>query len=174
MKIEMLSPSELIPYKNNPRKNEQAVDKVATSISEFGFKQPIVVDKDNIIVVGHTRWKAALKLGLKEVPVIRATDLTPAKLRAYRIADNKTNEFAEWDWEGLGIELDELNDLDIDLDWLEFDDSVKKPIKKTINTSQYNQNYILIVFSPDLFIEISGKLEELSNIEGVQIYQGVN
>jgi len=123
VKIEMLSPSELIPYKNNPRKNEQAIDKVATSISEFGFKQPIVVDKDNTIVVGHTRWKAALKLGLKEVPVIRATDLTPEQARSYRIADNKTNEFAEWDWEGLGLELDELKDLDIDLDWLEFDEN---------------------------------------------------
>jgi hypothetical protein len=140
MKIEMLSPSELIPYKNNPRKNEQAIDKVATSISEFGFKQPIVVDKDNTIVVGHTRWKAALKLGLKEVPVIRATDLTPEQARSYRIADNKTNEFAEWDWEGLGIELDELKDLDIDLDWLEFDEIYKPNYNPMIKEGLITEN----------------------------------
>ena len=120
MKIEMLNPSELIPYKNNPRKNENAIDKVATSISKYGFKQPIVIDKNNMIIVGHTRWKAALKMGLKEVPVLKADDLTPAQAKAYRIADNKTNEFAEWDWEGLDIELDELKELDLDIDWLEF------------------------------------------------------
>ena len=117
-KIIFKAPSELIPYKNNPRKNEDAIDKVATSISEFGFKQPIVVDKNNIIIVGHTRWKAALKLGLKEVPVIIADDLTPAQAKAYRIADNKTNEYSTWDYENLETELDELKDFDINLDWL--------------------------------------------------------
>jgi len=136
-KIIFKTPSELIPYKNNPRKNEDVINKIATSISEFGFKQPIVVDKNNIIIVGHTRWKAALKLGLKEVPVIIANDLTPAQAKAYRIADNKTNEFAEWDFGKLEIELDELKDLNVDMDWLDFDKSESKyiPIEK-----EYDEN----------------------------------
>ncbi len=123
MIIEMMKPSDLIPYKNNPRKNENAIDKVATSISEYGFKQPIVIDKNNVIIVGHTRWKAALKMGLEEVPVLKAEDLTPAQAKAYRIADNKTNEFADWDWEGLNLELDELKELDVDMDWLELSET---------------------------------------------------
>ena len=121
MIIEMRPPSELIPYKNNPRKNEDAIDKVATSISEFGFKQPIVIDKNNVICVGHTRWKAALKMGLKEVPTVKADDLTPAQIKAYRIADNQTATFSDWDFELLELELDELKELDIDMEWLEFE-----------------------------------------------------
>ena len=88
--------------------NDQAVDAVATSIREFGFRQPIVVDADGVIVCGHTRWKAARKLGLEKVPVHVATDLSPEKIRAYRLADNATNDLAEWDYELLPIELGDL------------------------------------------------------------------
>ena len=89
--------SELIPYANNPRKNGPAVDKVAASIKEFGFKVPIIIGKDNVIVTGHTRLLAAQKLGLETVPCIIADDLTPAQIKAFRLADNKTAEFSEWD-----------------------------------------------------------------------------
>ena len=117
MKIIKIKPSELKPYINNPRKNDEAIAKVASSIEEFGFKQPIVVDKNNTIIVGHTRWKAALKLDLKEVPVLIAEDLTKAQAKAYRIADNKTNEFAEWDFPLLDVELEELKEMDFDYDF---------------------------------------------------------
>lgn len=92
MKIEMKSIDQIKPFENNPRKNDSAVEAVGRSIKEFGFKQPIVVDTENVIVVGHTRWKAAQKIGLAKVPVHVASDLTPEQARAYRIADNQTNE----------------------------------------------------------------------------------
>ncbi|MFN0604412.1 DNA modification methylase [Facklamia hominis] len=104
---------ELIPYINNPRKNDQAVDAVASSINNFGFKVPIVIDKYGEIVTGHTRLKAAKKLGLKEVPVIIADDLTENQVRAFRLADNKVAELAEWDEEILQAELD-LTDFDME------------------------------------------------------------
>ncbi len=120
MKIELRKTSEIIPYERNPRINDAAVDAVATSIREFGFRQPIVVDRDGVIIVGHTRWKAAQKLGLDKVPVHVATDLTPAQIKAYRIADNQTAQLAEWDFELLPIELTELQDLGFDLNLLGF------------------------------------------------------
>ncbi len=98
----------LIPYINNPRLNDNAVDKVASSIKNFGFKNPIIIDKDNEIIAGHTRLKAARKLGLDEVPTIKVEDLTDNQIKAFRIADNKTSEFAEWDWNVLEKELAEL------------------------------------------------------------------
>ena len=113
----------LIPYINNPRKNNAAVDKVAASIKEFGFKVPIIIDGDNVIVAGHTKLLAAKKLGLESVPCVIADDLTPAQIKAYRIADNKTAEFAEWDDELLKIELEALEGLDFDLDLTGFDRS---------------------------------------------------
>lgn len=103
--------SELIPYINNPRDNTQAIDKVASSIKNFGFKVPIIIDKDNEIVAGHTRLKAAEKLGIEEVPCIIANDLNEAQIKAFRIADNKTTEFAEWDMELLELELEGLEDM---------------------------------------------------------------
>lgn len=106
---------EIIPYTNNPRKNKEAVDKVAASIKEFGFQQPIVVDKDNVIIVGHTRLLAARKLKLKTVPVKVAEDLTEEQARAYRLADNKTNEFSLWDDDLLLPELDSIEDIDMSL-----------------------------------------------------------
>ena len=96
MKIELRPLAEIKPYEKNPRDNDAAVDAVAQSIRQFGFRQPIVVDEHGVIVCGHTRWKAAQKLGLEKVPVHVARDLTPEQIRAYRIADNKTNELAEW------------------------------------------------------------------------------
>ncbi|MCC6228463.1 MAG: ParB N-terminal domain-containing protein [Phycisphaerales bacterium] len=114
MNITLRPPGQLKPYANNPRNNDHAVHVVAASIREFGFRQPIVVDKDGVIVVGHTRWKAAMKLGLAEVPVHVASELTPEQARAYRLADNRTAELAEWDKDALRIEIGELQALDID------------------------------------------------------------
>jgi len=110
------------PYEANPRVNDQAVDAVAASLKEFGFRQPIVVDGDGVIIVGHTRWKAARKLGLAKVPVHVATDLSPEQIKAYRIADNQTASLAEWDFELLPIELKDLQGADYDLGLLGFDD----------------------------------------------------
>ena len=127
MEIIMQSVDALIPYENNPRKNEDAVDYVLKSIKEFGFKIPIVVDKNNVIVTGHTRLKAAIKLGLKEVPTIIADDLTEEQVNAYRLADNKVSEIAEWTYELLleeiqGLDVDDLKLFDINDGEIEFAD----------------------------------------------------
>ena len=114
MDIVNLKIKDLKPYEKNPRKNDGAVDYVANSIKEFGFKVPIVVDKDNVIVAGHTRYKAAKKLGLKEVPVIVANDLTEEQVKAFRLADNKVGEFADWDIDLLGEELSDILDIDME------------------------------------------------------------
>ena len=112
-KVTYMDTDSLIPYANNPRLNDNAVDAVAASIKEFGFKVPIVVDGENVIINGHTRLKAAHKLGLEQVPVIVADDLTPEQVKAFRLADNKTGELAEWDLDKLDIELGEIQDLDM-------------------------------------------------------------
>jgi DNA modification methylase len=121
MQIETWPIDRLIPYDKNPRLNDDAVDAVARSIQEFGFRQPIVVDEDGVIIIGHTRLKAAKKLGLAEVPVHVARGLSPEKIKALRIADNKTAEIAEWNLELLPIELAELQGMDFDLGLLGFD-----------------------------------------------------
>jgi len=121
MKIELRPISELKPYPNNPRINDDAVDTVAGSIKEFGFRQPIVVDTDGVIICGHTRFKAAQKLGLEKVPVHVATDLTADQIKAYRIADNKSSELADWNFDLLPIELGELQTAGFDLSLLGFD-----------------------------------------------------
>jgi DNA modification methylase len=112
--LEWRAPTALTPYAQNPRDNDSAVAAVAASIEAFGFRQPIVVDGEGVIVVGHTRWKAAQRLGLAQVPVHIATDLTPDQARAYRIADNKSNELASWNLEVLA---GELQDLSAEVDW---------------------------------------------------------
>lgn len=114
MKIKNMKVNDLIPYENNPRNNEGAIEYVANSIKQFGFKVPIVIDKDNVIVAGHTRWLAAQALGMDEVPVVVAYDLSPAQVKAFRLADNKVAEMAHWDFAKLDVELDGI-DMDIDM-----------------------------------------------------------
>ena len=116
MNIENVSINDIVPYENNPRKNDKAVDVVAKSIQEFGFLVPIILDDKNVIVAGHTRVKAALKLGISEVPVIYTEGLTDQQIKAFRIMDNKSSEYAQWDEEKLKIELKELKNLGVDLD----------------------------------------------------------
>jgi DNA modification methylase len=121
MHIELRPIDEVTPYPGNPRRNDAAVDAVARSLKEFGFRQPVVVDKDSVVVVGHTRLKAARRLGLTHVPVHVANDLTPAQARAYRLADNQTAGIAEWDEDLLAVELAGLKKADVDLALLGFD-----------------------------------------------------
>lgn len=125
MEIVMRKTDELIPYVNNARKNDHAVDAVASSIKNYGFKQPIVIDAQGEVVAGHTRLKAAKKLGLKEVPVIVADDLTPAQVKAYRIADNRVGELAEWDMELLQLEMADIEGF-TGFEDLELTDKVEK------------------------------------------------
>ncbi|MCL2645417.1 MAG: DNA modification methylase [Phycisphaerales bacterium] len=128
MNIELREIDTIHPYPGNPRQNDEAVDAVAASLKEFGFRQPIVVDAEGVIVVGHTRYKAAQKLGLTQVPVHVAADLTLAQAKAYRIADNATNEIAEWNYELLPIELTALKDMNFELGLLGFDQEELKRI----------------------------------------------
>jgi DNA modification methylase len=129
MKIQKIAIDKVIPYERNPRKNEAAVAKVADSLNEFGWKQAIVVDSEMIIIAGHTRLLAAKQLGMKEVPILIADDLTPAQVKAYRLADNRTHEESEWDKAALAIELGELGDLDYDLRYTGFDPEEIKGLK---------------------------------------------
>lgn len=125
---------EITPYENNPRNNDSAVDAVAASIREFGWQQPIVVDKDGVIIAGHTRYKAARKLGLAEVPVVVADNLTEEQIKAYRLADNKSGELAEWDFAALEEELAAISEIDMSVFGFDarispedFDDSFSLP-----------------------------------------------
>lgn len=121
MKIETWAIERVTPYARNPRKNEEAVAVVAASLQEFGWQQPLVVDADGVLLVGHTRLKAAQRLGWAEVPVQVARDLTPQQAKAYRIMDNRSGERAEWDMDLLALELEDLRLDDFDLDLTGFE-----------------------------------------------------
>lgn len=139
MQVEMWKTSQVKPYDKNPRRNDGAVDAVAASIREFGFQQPIVVDRDGIIIAGHTRHKAARKLGLKEVPVVVADGLSPEKVKAYRLADNKVGELAGWDFSLLDRELAELDELDFDLSEFGFDIGSEAEGTPVVGAREYSQ-----------------------------------
>lgn len=149
MNIIQMGLDEIHPYEKNPRRNDQAVKNVAASIQNFGFKVPIIVDKDGIIVAGHTRYKAAKKLHLKEVPCIKADDLTDEQIKAFRLADNKVAEQAEWDFELLDEEMEGILDIDMEAFGFEFEwvepDADEQPAKKNerLRTDEaYNLPYI--------------------------------
>lgn len=144
MEIILKKVEDLKPYVNNPRFNDDAVQYVANSIKEFGFKVPIVIDKNNTIVTGHTRYKASMELGLKEVPCIIADDLTDEQIKAFRLADNKVSEKSSWNFDILDEELENIINIDMqDLGFLkhedinienffENNDDPKEPKKETI------------------------------------------
>lgn len=115
MNIVNVNINDIIPYDKNPRLNDEAVEYVANSIKEFGFKVPVILDKNNVIITGHTRVKACEKLGIEEIPCIYADDLTEEQVKAFRLADNKVGEIADWDFELLNDELEKIN-----LDMLDF------------------------------------------------------
>lgn len=137
MKIQEIEISKLRQYEKNPRRNDNAVPYVANSIKEFGFKVPIVVDRNNVIVAGHTRVKAAEELGMTSVPCVIADDLTDAQVKAFRLADNKTAEFSGWEWDLLAEELEGIEDIDMEdfgfteLPDLDIDKYLEENIKKT-------------------------------------------
>lgn len=122
LEIKYININDIKPYKKNPRINENAIPFVMESIKKFGFKNPVILDKNNVIVCGHTRIKSAEKLGIKEIPCIYADDLTEEQVKAFRLADNKVSEKAEWDLDLLNDELFELKELDFDMDVLGFED----------------------------------------------------
>ena len=133
MEIIEKSLGELKPYENNPRINDAAVPYVANSIRDFGFKVPIIIDKDGVIVAGHTRFKAAMSLRLEKVPCIIADDLTPKQIAAFRLADNKVGEIADWDMEALSAELEKISDFDMSdfgFDDMDISAEEEKPSKK--------------------------------------------
>lgn len=116
LEVKNIPLDEIKTYENNPRRiSDEAVDAVSESIKQFGFKVPVILDSDNVIVAGHTRVQAAQKLGLSEVPCVVADDLTPEQIKAFRLADNKTGELSGWDFEKLDLELEELAEFDIDM-----------------------------------------------------------
>ena len=141
MNIVELSIHDLVPYENNPRNNIEAVEYVANSIEKFGFKVPIVVDTNNVIVAGHTRYMASKKLGLETVPCIVADDLTEEQVKAFRLADNKVSEIATWDDELLAIELSDIVDIDMsDFGFVDLSDVVTESddtYTTDINIPQY-------------------------------------
>ena len=148
---------ELIPYENNPRLNDEAVEYVKNSIKEFGFKVPIVIDKDNIIIAGHTRIKASKELGIKDIPCIIADDLTEEQVKAFRLADNKVSEKSMWDYIKLDEELDSI--LDIDMSKFDFEKSyqeIEEEIKEEKPEIEFTEilgeehNYIVLYFDNEV------------------------
>ena len=155
--------SELIPYEKNPRKiSDEAVNAVAESIQEFGFKNPILVDKNNVIIAGHTRRLASLKLGMERVPCVVVDDLTPQQIKALRLADNKTNELADWDIGELDLELADL--LDMDMDRFGFDLEESENEKETSSTGLNEQWQIVIDCDSESDME-----EKYNKIQGMGI-----
>lgn len=150
MNIQSVNINNLKPYENNPRNNKDAIDYVMNSIKEFGFKVPLVIDKQNVIVCGHTRYLAAKKLHMKELPCIVADDLTDEQIKAFRLADNKVSEFSEWDMELLN---DELLDIDLDMDMFGFgfedDEEIKEPKERDDLSDKVAETYEVIIECAD-------------------------
>lgn len=180
-KLYLVEVDKIIPYEKNPRNNKAAVEYAKNSIKRFGFRNPIVLDKDNVIVAGHTRWAAAKELGLKKVPCVSAEDLTPAQVRAYRIADNKVADMAGWDNDLLGEELKkilaedefdmtdfgfgdfELTMLTEDITPEPFDEAVVDEYKEK-ETEYLAKRRVIITYGDD----DEGKMQELLGLEEIK------
>jgi len=163
MEIQLLEIDKIKNYEKNPRINLEAVEKVKESIKEFGFRQPIVTDEDLIILAGHTRFKASQELELKKVPVHVAKDLSEAQKIAYRIMDNKSNEFSEWDQGLLKSEMIELGDLDLNMQLTGFDlDEINKITKSEMLKFEGD-------VKEDLELEDMGDYEQ-SNVKMIQLF----
>ena len=155
LKIEYVDIDSIKPYENNPRHNEEAIPYVMNSIKEFGFKNPIIIDKNNVIIAGHTRLESAKRLGMKEVPIIHADDLTEEQVKAFRLADNKVSEKAEWDFKLLD---EELENLDINMEDFGFEKTIEEKVveaKKEGNVEfseviGEEHNYIILYFDNDV------------------------
>lgn len=155
LKIEYVDINSIKPYENNPRHNEEAIPYVMNSIKEFGFKNPIIIDKNNVIIAGHTRLESAKRLGITEIPCIYADDLTDEQIRAFRLADNKVGEIAEWNFELLDEELEdidinmedfgfqEIENTNLDDFFEERNDEQKEEKKKTVICPYCGKEFIL-------------------------------
>lgn len=155
MKIEYKSINEVIPYEKNARKNDKAVDQVMKSIQEYGFRNPIIIDENNIIIAGHTRHKAGKRMGMTFVPVIQVTDLTEEQKKGYRIADNRTSEFAEWDIDILKMELEGLDKFTgfenvILIDDMKKDSFIEKPEIEFTEILKEEHNYIILYLDNEI------------------------
>lgn len=190
-KIEILPYLDIKEYKNNPRNNTQAVNAVKNSIEKFGFNGGILIDANNEIIAGHTRYKALVELGYKEIPCIRVTDLSEDKIKALRIADNKSGELADWDWELLDRELKIISSQEINFEDFGFSkdylDSLFKQndlVKPTIQDFKTNQSDVREVqeinnekatISEDEALEfIKNRNEHLNNVQTIRKEQGVD
>lgn len=150
---------ELIPYKNNPRLNDEAVEYVKNSIKEFGFKVPVVIDKNNVIIAGHTRIKASKELGIKDIPCIIADDLTEEQVKAFRLADNKVSEKSMWDYTKLDEELDNI--LDIDMSMFDFNINTDAVEIERIDLSNKEFEKYEIIITCQNEIELEEKYNKL-------------
>ena len=158
MNVESFKINDVIPYKNNPRNNDEAVESTANSIREFGWQQPIVVDNDHVVIVGHTRLRAAKRLGLETVPVVVASNLTQEQADAYRLADNKTGELAEWDDKLLKSELDNIMSIDmtdfgfeaIEDEIEEIEEAEEKPEIEFTQELLEENNYVVLKFDNEV------------------------
>lgn len=174
MQIENVNISDLTPYSKNPRHNEEAVEYVANSIREFGFRVPIVIDKDNVVVAGHTRLLAAKSLNFEEVPCIRANDLSDEQIRAYRLVDNKVSEFSKWDDKLLDAELDALFDLDMSAFGF-FDDEEEEeeqeeeiiPEVEFTEVLEEENNYIVLFFDNAIDWLQAETLFDIKSVKGL-------
>lgn len=153
LNIVMMKTSDLIDYKNNPRKNDKAVEAVANSINSFGFKVPVIIDKNNVLVCGHTRVKAAKKLGIEEIPVIIADDLNEDQIKAFRIADNKTAELADWDMDKLA---EELKLIEMDMEQFGFDD-LEKLLDRDVLEDDFKEELLETAYSKKGDVFVFGK-----------------
>jgi ParB-like chromosome segregation protein Spo0J len=149
MKIKNKRIADLTPYANNPRINDEAVEAVANSIKEFGFLVPIVIDKTDTIVAGHTRYKAAIALGLDSVPTVDAGNLTDKQIQAFRLADNKTAELAEWDFDKLTAELETLSDFDMSLFGFNESDFGSQESDESPKMGTYHEKFSVVVDCTD-------------------------
>lgn len=175
MQIEYIGIDKVVPYDKNPRKNNEAVEYVKNSISQFGFKVPIVIDKNNVIVCGHTRYKAAKELNIKNVPCIMADDLTDEQITAYRLADNRVSEFSYWDNELLDEELQKLLDFDMesfgffdeeDEEELEDEEEIKPEVEFTEILEEEN-NYIVLFFDNAIDWLQAETLFDIKSVKGL-------
>lgn len=173
MEVKNISVRDIIPYEDNPRKNENAIQVVMNSIKEFGFQQPLVIDENHVIVVGHTRFEAAKKLGYTEVPCVIASELTEEQVNAYRLVDNKTNEYSEWDMSLLPGELNAIFGIDMEMfgfDLGEEEEEKEKEEKPDVPFTEVlgeEHNYLVLYFDNEVdWLQVQSLLDigEVKNL----------
>ena len=174
MELVTLPLNKIKPYERNPRNNDKAVDAVMESIRQCTYVAPIIVDENNIILAGHTRYKALKKLGKTEAEVIVKSGLSDEQKRKYRLLDNKTNELADWDFEMLADELEGLNFEEFDFGFDCLSDDINAPSVKAVNTVPYRKCHFLVTCDINMADIAMNRIEEIKTIEGVTVYSTFN